>query len=369
MRGRSRQRLDLAGAAMLALLAPSLDAAAYSALVKARAQSLGSAFIGGAQVDVPDIVFPEESFSTDLPIPWRVARDVSNSFASGGASIDVLARYETTVDPGGIHLASRSFASADAPPLTGVSTTLTFYAEGTIEAQFTDTVTITLPGAPDGTPFLMTTTVQLDGNVGTPFLDPAAPEKTPGVTADAYASGYWGLSLGVPGGRPAGIPATITNQYSDGGAGLVSVHQYGVQYNQFSQYDLLSPKTVTLYGRSGVPSELNMYLNLQSGAACFAGGGGEFPTDGGTAEAGVHLAFSNTFGWGGIADVQLADGTPVGDVDLESQSGFDYRAAYVPEPAAAWQIEAALAPLLLLRLRRSGAPRARHASRVGSPPT
>jgi len=351
---------------MLALLAPSPDAAAYSALVKARAQSVGSAFVGGAQVDVPDVVFPEENFSTDLPIPWTVARDVSNSFTSGGASIDVLARYETTVQPGGIHLASRSFASADAPPMSGVDMNLVFHAEGTIEAQFTDTVTITLAGVPNGTPFLMTTTVQLHGNVGTPFLDPAAPDKTPGVLADAYASGYWGLSLGVPGGQPAGIPTAITNQYLDGSGGLVSVHQNGVQYNQFVQYDMLSPKTVTLYGKSGVPSQLNMFLNLQSGAACSAGAASDSPTDGGTAEAGVHLAFSNTFGWGGIADVRLADETPVagGDVGLASESGFDYRAAYVPEPSAVGQIGAALAALLHVRRRRSAARPTRRSSRI-----
>jgi len=320
--------------ALAALLLSFISAAAsaYTVTVNVRGRSWGSAFVNGSLQTVPTIDFPQTTYSSNLPNPLQVAIDPSNSFGpAGGVYMGVLGNYDTTVAPGGIHMVSRSVGQFDSPGFAPTSQdAFSIFIEGTLEASYADDVTITLAGVPQGTPFLMSALVKLDGNVGTRFSGPAS-----GPIADAYANGFWGLGLAVPGGRPAGVPTTITNQFRDGSGGLVSVHQWGVQFDQFAQYGLLGFKPVTLYGRSGVLSSLDMYLNLQSGAAAGTGG-----TEAGHADAGVNLAFNHTWSWGGITAVQLLDGTPVAlsDVDVQSSSGFDYRNTYVaavPEPGTA----------------------------------
>lgn len=296
--------------------------------------------------------FGPETFSTNLTVPLAVHRDTSVSAGpSSGHYVATLGAYDAWVEPGGMHLSARSYAAIDYAAVVGDDRYLHAQDGGTVEVSVLDDVTFSGAGLPQGTPFFMDFDLSVGGSFGA-FGGAAGTPVTP--NAYATADGFWSFAFLVPS-RPASIPPSITNRFED--TALAGVLADGTVFNQFTQYGYPKTMRVTMYALSGVPSQLEMYARLTTGAFADAT---YLPTESGSVDASVNCNLSDTVSWGGIAAARTIDGTPMplSDVSAVSSSGFDYETEYVssvPEPSTSWAMSIAAGALWFARRRQAAA--------------
>jgi len=309
-----------------------LAASAYSAQITS---SSGSAiYFLDLTAPADSKTFDPEMISTISSAPLTLGHDTSISVGpADGHFATTTGAYNAWVEPGGLHLSARSAASITyAAVAAGADRSLRAQDGGSVDVLSDDGVTFSVAGLAPGTPFLMDVSLRVNGNFGV-FNGPAGTPITPNAYAEG--SGFWGFALLVPGGRPAGVPSSLTNHFDD--QAYFAARYDGTSFDEFSQYGYPKLVTVTMYAVNGQAATIELYARLNT--AAFADASYE-TTSAGLVEAGVHGNLADTVAWGGIAAARQIDDTPValGDVSVQSNSGFDYRNEYVstvPEPSPA----------------------------------
>lgn len=298
------------------------------------------------------------SFTTDPNVPIaEYDQDDLERGPVGGQFVRAYRRSEAWVEPGGIHAMALSeafieFASVAPSP----DRNLLAQSSVSVVVSVSDEVTFGVSALPQGTPIYIDFNFSVDGHCPAFWTKPPGSPITPNASADAV--GRWALNFLVPGGRPAGVPTSYLNQFAEQLQSFVT--QGNSEVNQFAAFGYPKVITITMYGRSGVASTVEMLVRITTLATAEAR---YWPEAAGSVYAGVNCDLGHTVSWGGVAAVRQLDGTPVSLSDLSavSTSGFDYKNAYVstPEPSATLSMSLGAFALSWLARQRAARRRAR----------
>jgi hypothetical protein len=237
-------------------------------------------------------------------------------------SIDASARIgvQSSVQPGGLHLSAFSEAIVCC---AGAFAT----ANGDAGGKFRDSFLLAVPGLAPGTILHGTVAFRISGSLSS-FAQPVI---NPNGTHFTRSLVRWDLYVGI------GNVSFQGFQQADGLNGNVT------SIGNATPGQVLLDVSIVV-GQS-TPVAIDASVVANSSVNSQGGSGG--------IEAESHASFANTFAWDGIVSLTDGAGNPITDFSaISADTGFDYRYAYVPEPALALLLGTAA---LTLTLRRRGA--------------
>lgn len=303
--------------------------AAFTSTVRASAQGIALVRSGANSQDntTPWAVDAGVSFANVAATAYQAHLGIDNT---GGGSAAARAV------PGGLHVTASALGQSISG--AGLANPSNWQAAGSAggQARSSDGLVFNIAGLPAGTLITVSFGVNFNGLLAWQSIG-----VTPTTLGTAtMGEGGWRVDLG---GQGSGNTASL---YTESG---VITDQRTLTTGAIAGSAVVSLGDV-------VPLTMSLYANTTASAVgrCASDG-----CAGGTVSSNSLADFSNTLGWGGISALHDSNGDPIdlARLQLASDSGFDYRQAYVsavPEPATAALWLASLTGLVFQLRRRVG---------------